>query len=194
MDVKQKFIEGVETTKLLTGLSQRDFDLLREAAPQARLWAADLVKIFYDTLYSHERTAAVFHINERQERENSLEQWYFSLFEVDNVDDFLRSQAHIGLLHIRRRVHNQFMVGIAFKVRAAFQVKAMATFGPVQGAEVAMAFDRVISAVISLTVEGYEVMSKIAFSESTGASSTLVDRLIQQSVDDVEARLLNDGE
>lgn len=46
MDVKQKFAEGVETTKLLTGLSQDDFALLKEAAPQARQWGAGLSKYF----------------------------------------------------------------------------------------------------------------------------------------------------
>lgn len=190
MDVKQKFAEGVETTKLLTGLSQDDFALLKEAAPQARQWGAGFVKIFYDTLYTHYRTAAVFHSNEREEREKTLEQWYLSLFDVDNENDFLRSQARIGLVHIRRHVHNQFMIGIAVKLCAAFQSKAIETFGPQRGNEVAQAFDRIIHAVVGLTAEGYDVMSKIAFSESTGAGPALIDRLIQESVDQVEADLL----
>ena len=191
MDVKQKFAEGVETTKWLTGLSQNDFDLLKEAAPQASQWGADFVKIFYDTLYTHHRTAAVFHSDERAEREKTLERWYLSLFFVDSEDDFLRSQARIGLVHIRRHVHNQFMIGIAVKFCAAFQSKAIETFGPRRGNEVAQAFDRVINAVVSLTAEGYEVMSKTAFSESTGAGPALIDRLIQESVDQVETDLLS---
>lgn len=191
MNVKQKFTEGVETAKLLTGLSRDDFDLLKEAAPQASQWGADFVKIFYDTLYAHHRTAAVFHSNERDEREKSLEQWYLSLFDVDSEDDFLHSQARIGLVHIRRHVHNQFMIGIALKLCAAFQNKAIETFGPRRGHQVAQAFDRVINAVIGLTAEGYDVMSNIAFSESTGAGPALIDRLIQESVDQVEADLLS---
>ncbi|MCB0226164.1 MAG: hypothetical protein KDI02_20915, partial [Anaerolineae bacterium] len=58
--IKQSFEDGLNTITTLTGLTQADFDLLRQAAPQALQWGDDIVKMFYDTLYEHPRTAAVF--------------------------------------------------------------------------------------------------------------------------------------
>lgn len=189
VEVKQKFKNGVNTTIALTGLSQADFELLKEAAPQARQWCSEIVQVFYDTLYQHSRTAAIFRDGERPAREETLAQWYLSLFEVNSVTDFLRSQAPIGLAHIRRRVNNQFMIGIMVRVSEIFQANALETLGPDYGLKVAQAFERALNAVVGLTAEGYDVMSNVAFSESTGAEPELINHLIQQSIDDVEQKL-----
>ena len=68
-EIKQKFEAGLDTIKTLTGVSQTDFDTLRQAAPQAYAWVDEIVKIFYDTAFGHQRTAAVFHTGERPARE-----------------------------------------------------------------------------------------------------------------------------
>jgi hypothetical protein len=46
-----------------------------------------------------------------------------------------------------------------------------------------------LTTVVGLTAEGYDVMSQIAFSEATGANLELIDRLIQSTVDDIQASL-----
>lgn len=188
-DVKQRIAAGIETIKTLTGLSQADFDLLKKAAPEARQWGDEIMQEFYDTLYNHPRTAAVFYKNERVEREQTLIDWYHSLFESNDDSEFWINQTHIGLAHIRRHVHNQFMIGIAARMVIAFQKKAVKAFGVDHGLEVARAFQRVTNAVVGLTAEGYEELSNAAFSESTGAGSALIDRLIQQSIKDIEQEL-----
>lgn len=190
MDVKKRFVEGLDTIKTLTGLSQADFVILKEVAPQARQWCDEIIQVFYDTLFEHPRTATVFHQGERREREKDLKQWYLSLFEVEDETEFLYAQARIGLVHIRRHVHNQFMIGITTQLRAVFQTKAIEAFGQTRGLEAAQAFDRIINAVVGLTAEGYDVFSDMAFMESTGASPALLDRLIQQSVNEIEKELL----
>ena len=189
-NVKQQFEAGLETIKVLTGLQAADFDLLKEAAPQATQWSGEVAKIFYDTLFAHNRTAAVFHAGERPEREKTLESWYLSLFDVDDEHEFFQRQARIGLAHIRRHVNNEFMIGIAARVRGFFQTQAVQTFGHDRGIEISQAFDRVLNAVVGLTAEGYDVLSRAALMESTGAGPMLIDRLIQESVDDFEQELL----
>ena len=189
-DPKQSFARGLETIKVLTGTSQADFDTLKEAAPQAREWADEIVQVFYDTLFAHGRTASVFHEGERPIREKSLAKWYHSLFEANDDADFWAAQARIGFAHIRRHINNEFMIGMSIRVQEMFLNKSVETFGLEQGLAVAQAFNRVMGAVVGLTAEGYDVMSQIAFSEATGADVALVDRLIQETVDDIQQRLL----
>ncbi|MCB0195715.1 MAG: globin [Anaerolineae bacterium] len=189
--IKQRFDEGLDTITTLTGLTQADFDKLREAAPQAKQWGDAIVAMFYDTLFDHPRTAAVFQEGERPAREKTLEEWYASLFEVDSVDQFLRNQARIGLLHIRRHVHNEFMIGMANRLRTLFETKAVEAFGNEEGVAVAQAFSRVLDTVVGLTAEGYDVLSKIALSQATGVQETVIDKFIISAVGDVEKELLN---
>ena len=60
-ETKQRFLDGLHTIKTLTGVSQSDFDTLKEAAPEATQWVDSVVQFFYDTIFAHARTAAVFH-------------------------------------------------------------------------------------------------------------------------------------
>ena len=189
--VRRDFEKGIETVQALTGLSQADFDLLSEVAPQATQWADELVQIFYDTLFAHSRTTAVFHTGEREEREDTLIKWYLSLFEVTDTYAFLGNQARIGLAHVRRDVHNQFMISVANKIRMCFFKKAVATYGPERGLEVAYAFGRVLDAVIGLTAEGYELLTRRALSNSTGVKPFLLDHYIHLSLDALERDLLS---
>lgn len=188
--IKQSFEEGLNTITTLTGLSQADFDLLRQATPQALQWGDDIVKMFYDTLFEYPRTAAVFEDGERPAREKTLAVWYQSLFEVNDVTQFLHNQARIGLLHIRRHVHNEYMVGMANKLRLLFAAKAVEAFGPEEGLNVSNAFSRVLDTVVGLTAEGYDVLSKSALAHATGVQETVIDKFIIRAVDDVEKELL----
>ncbi len=191
-DTKKRYEEGLATIKYLTGISQEDFSLLKEVAPQAREWVDEIIAIFYDTLFAHPRTAAVFKEGERPMREEDLTTWYLNVFDADDNQAYWNRQGRIGFAHIRRQVNNQFMIGIAVKVREIFGEKALDAFGPEKGQEVTQAFSRVLNAVVGLTAEGYDVMSNVAFSESTGADPELINTLIQQSVDEVQKEVLND--
>lgn len=184
--IKQSFEDGLNTINALTGLSQADFDALRQAAPQAKLWGDEIVKMFYDTLFEHPRTAAVFQDGERAAREKTLETWYMSIFEVDDIDQFLRDQARIGLVHIRRHVHNEFMIGIANQLRTFFRAKAVDAFGQDEGMKVSHAFDRVLDTVVGLTAEGYDVLSKSALAHATGVQEVVLDKFIVRAVGELE--------
>ncbi len=185
-DIKTKFNEGLNTIKTLTGVSQADFDTLREAGPVALTWTDEIVQVFYDTVYAHARTAAVFHEGERPDRENTLRTWYQSVFAENDTQEFWLKQGRIGFAHIRRHIHNEFMIGMANRVTDMFSQKSLAAFGPEKGLQVALAFSRVLKSVVGLTAEGYDVASRMALLESTGASEALLDRMVQDSVNQVQ--------
>ena len=182
----QQFNEAVGTIKVLTGISQADFDLLHSVEPVATQWTDDVVKLFYDTLFGYARTAAVFHAGERPDREKTLNEWYRSIFNATDSEAFWALQGRIGFAHIRRHINNEFMIGMASKLVQFFTQKSIESFGVEKGVAVAIAFERVLKSVVGLTAEGYDVASQAAFTESTGADSKLVNRLIQESVDVVQ--------
>ena len=188
-DIKKEFQAGLDTIKTLTGISQADFDTLREISATALPWTDEIVQVFYDTLFAHARTAAVFHAGERPAREDTLREWYKSIFNEKDSQEFWLKQGRIGFAHIRRRVNNEFMIGMANRVTDMFTTKSLAAFGPEKGLKVSLAFGRVLKTVVGLTAEGYDVASQLAFSESTGAEPALINRLIQDSVDEVQNNL-----
>ena len=189
-ETRKAFMEGLHTIKTLTGVSQADFDTLKDAAPEATQWVDEVSRFFYDTLFAHPRTAAVFQEGERPAREESLKTWYLALFTTANdTDAYWLEQGRIGFAHIRRHVNNEFMIGIAAKVSEIFVAKAVATYGAERGLRVFTAFNRILQTVVGLTAEGYDVMSTLAFSEATGADPGLVDYLIQSAVNDIQAEL-----
>ena len=189
-ETKQRFLDGLHTIKTLTGVSQSDFDTLKEAAPEATQWVDSVVQFFYDTIFAHARTAAVFHDGERPAREQTLQDWYLALFSTANdEDDFWNAQGRIGFAHIRLHVNNEFLIGIASRLSELFTTRSMEAYGPERGLVVAQAFNRILRTVVGLTAEGYDVMTQLAFSEATGAGVELIDRLVQESVGDIQAEL-----
>ncbi len=187
---KEQVEAGLNTIKYLTGVSQADFDTLKTVAAETHDWGGAVATAFYDTLFAHNRTAAVFHEGERPIREESLIGWYHSLFNVDDEDKFWRDQIIIGFHHIRRHTNNEYMIGMAHKVRLIFRDNIVKTLGCERGLEVSTAFDRIMDTVVGLTAEIYDVMSQVAFSESTGTNLALMDALIQESVDGVQQEVL----
>lgn len=190
-DVQQQFEQGLATIRVLTGVSRADFDLLRAAAPHARLWQDEAPQVFYDALFNHARTAAVFLPGERPMREQTLREWYLALLDVEDEAQFWHKQARIALAHIRRHINNEFMIGITLPMQNWFTAKALTVFEPQQAVAIGLAFGRVLNAVTGLTAEGYDVFSALAFQESTGASPHLIARLIEESVDDVQRAALS---
>ena len=187
---KEQVEAGLNTIKYLTGVSQADFDTLKTVAAETHDWDQAVATAFYDILFAHDRTAAVFHKGERPMREASLIGWYHSLFNVDNEDTFWNDQIIIGFHHIRRHTNNEYMIGMAHKVRLIFRDNIVKTIGHERGLEVSAAFDRIMDTVVGLTAEIYDVMSNVAFSESTGTNLALIDMLIQESVDDIQEQVL----
>lgn len=186
--MKKSFVESLETIKALSGVTQADFDLLKEIESEASQWVGELTQFFYDTVFAHERTAAVFHDGERPMREEALQGWLMALFTTANDEnEYWFEQGRIAFAHIRRHVSNEFMIGIAVKMNEFFIKKAVETFGVERGMEIARAFNRILQTVIGLTAEGYDVMFSIVFSEVTGADIGLIDSLIQSQIDEVQA-------
>ena len=190
-EASQKMQDAMQITAYLTQVSPADFELLHQAAPQARLWADEAVRLFYDLLFQHGRTLAVFKEGERAMREQTLRDWYLALLDVSDPQAFWSRQVHIAVAHVRRNIHNEYMIGISEPLIAWFSLKAAQTFEPAEGLKVALAFRRLIDSVVGLTAGGFDALQRLAVCEATGAESELIDRLVSQSVNGVQKELFS---
>jgi hypothetical protein len=71
-----------------------------------------LVQGFYDTLFAHPPTRAVFREGERPLREKTLRDWYLRTLAGPFNGQYFAWQALVGLVHLRRGVTNAMMTSM----------------------------------------------------------------------------------
>ena len=71
-----------------------------------------LVQGFYDTLFAHPPTWAVFREGERPLREKTLRDWYLRTLAGPFNGQYFAWQALVGLVHVRRGVTNAMMTSM----------------------------------------------------------------------------------
>lgn len=77
----------------------------------------ELVTGFYDTLFAHGVTAAVFAEGERPTREDTLGAWWRRTVRGPLDDDYFAWMALVGLVHVIREVSNPMMLAMTEYVR-----------------------------------------------------------------------------
>ena len=167
----------------LTGLTQNDFEVLRKAAPKIKKWGPAVVKIFYDTLFNHEATAKIFNPGERPVREVALAQWYNELINGKLDDHFWENQLLVGLIHIKRDVHNHMMFGMLCRVQTVFLDQALKEFGLDEGHKLYASFKRITDVIAGLIAEGYFEKYLDAFESMSGIKRTVIHRMVTLEVD-----------
>ncbi len=77
-----------------------------------KAWVDSLVQGFYDTLFAHPATWAVFREGERPAREKTLRDWYLRTVEGPFNGQYFAWQTLVGLVHVRRGVTNAMMAAM----------------------------------------------------------------------------------
>ncbi|WP_243028900.1 protoglobin domain-containing protein, partial [Thermus albus] len=72
----------------------------------------EVVQGFYDTLFSHPATRAIFREGERPQREKTLRDWYLRTVEGPFNGQYFAWQTLVGLVHVRRGVTNAMMAAM----------------------------------------------------------------------------------
>jgi hypothetical protein len=143
----------------LVGLCSQDYFTLQAAFPETKLWGEEIIKDFYDTLFSYEPTQLVFNPDERTERESTLREWYLEVIQGQLDDNFWRRQWVVGMVHIPRKVKNPYVLGIMSHLQQLFLKKCFQTFPPERALAVYTSFKRVTDIVAGLIAEGYLMVS-----------------------------------
>ncbi len=185
------FSEVLKTLIELTGYAQEDAQILAQTKTVTAQWAEDFAKAFYDTLFGYPPTAAVFKPGERPAREKTLKDWYLRVVSGEIDDGFWLWQWKVGLIHIPRRVPNDYMLGMMSRVQQLFLQKCLEAFPQEQAVRVFLAFKRVTDVVAGLIAEGYMRGHQLAMKELLGFRQELLDRMMDMEVDTLVERLMN---
>jgi hypothetical protein len=143
----------------------------------------DIVQRFYDTLFGHPRTAAVFHEGERPARENTLVHWWQRTVDGPLDDDYFAWMAMVGLVHVVRDVSNPMMLSMADQVaRFVTGVVGDSDLDRQEINQLSDAFRRLTATVSAIITFGYDQAVVSALFDVAGMPEPLLRRLRNQEV------------
>ncbi|MDO5698583.1 MAG: protoglobin domain-containing protein [Dermatophilus congolensis] len=143
----------------------------------------EFVTGFYDTLFEHPPTRAVFSDDERPMREESLREWWQRTVRGPIDDDYFAWMAMVGLVHVVRGVANPMMLAMC-EHAAHFADTAVARAGlpPEEADAVVDAFRRFTTSVGAVITYGYDQAVSDALFNIAGMRKGLLHRLRDQEV------------
>jgi phytoene dehydrogenase-like protein len=148
---------------------------------------AEMVKAFYDTVYDHQATHAIFVEGERAAREVTLSNWWRRTVLGPLDDEYFAWMAMVGLVHVARGVSNPMMLSMASFV-TSFVADKVAGMRLERGHAEALieAFQRLSSTVGSVISFGYDRAYDravvMALNDLAGMPESLFQRLRHQEV------------
>lgn len=153
-------------------------------------WENDLVTGFYDTLFAHDETRAVFTDDERSAREDSFREWYQRTVNGPFDDTYWQWQAFVGLIHIKRRVTNTMVSSMWSWILNFLTIRIIDELDPKTARDILAALQHLQGTVVALIVDTYVASYHEAITRSTGMNVVLLDRLVETEIDQmiVEAR------
>ncbi len=181
----EKVLGYVKDLKTLVGLTEKDAETLVKYRDVALKWRDDVVKMFYDTLFSYPPTASVFMEGERKAREETLRRWYERLFEGNFDDDFWIWQWYVGVVHIKRKIYNRYMLAMMGRVQAAFAERAFSELPLEQAMELAFAFKRVTDVIAGIIAEGYHLTYIESLEAIAGVKPAIAERMMKLHIEKV---------
>lgn len=180
---REKILSYVEDLKTLTGFGEEDAETLRNYKDVALKWGPDIVKEFYDTLFSYPPTAAVFKPGERAEREKTLREWYEKLFEGNYDEAFWLWQWYVGVVHIKRKIYNRYMLAMMSRVQQVFLRKALEELPHDEAVRLCLAFKRLTDVIAGIIAEGYHLTYIESLEAVAGINPALAERMMKLHIE-----------
>jgi len=144
-----------------------------------------LVQGFYDTVFAHPPTKAIFSDNERPAREQTLRTWWRRTIRGPFDDNYWEWQVLVGLIHVKRKVKNPMMIGMWGFVLTELNDELHNQLSTSEAKQVMDSFKRLAATTQSLTAESYLKNYLIALSEATAFPPNLLNRFVETQVDDL---------
>jgi hypothetical protein len=117
----------------------------------------DVIQGFYDTIYAHPATSAVFVEGERPAREMTLSHWWRRTVNGPINDQYWAWMAMVGLVHIARKVGNPMMLSMSSYVTTLVADRvATVEMNRADAEHLVDAFRRLTSTVGSIITYGYD--------------------------------------
>ncbi len=145
-------------------------------------WVEPLVQGFYDTLFAHPATRAVFREGERPQREKTLRDWYLRTVAGPFNGQYFAWQTLVGLVHVRRGVTNAMMAAMRNWVVETISRLAREKLPPEEAQGVADAWRRLGFTVMALISESYLHAYLEALAQAEGVEvGQFLDRAQQEA-------------
>lgn len=141
-------------------------------------WTPDIVKGFYNMLYGHGPTAAIFQDGERPKVEKTLVDWWSRVVNGPRDESFWDWMTFVGLVHVVRKVKNPMMIAAWSFVEGEAIRRSSQALSPEEATAFHAAIARFGLTFNALVAESYIIHYLEAVSESTGSSAVLLDRLV----------------
>lgn len=148
-------------------------------------WEDELVGQFYDTLFAHPPTKAVFREGERPQREETLRRWWRRTVTEPVDEGYFGWMALVGLVHVVCGVENPMMLAMTAFVVEFVKEKAtrVTESGMTDALEVIEAFQRLAMTVGAVITYGYDAYREMALHNVAGMEPGLLRRLTQQEAE-----------
>ena len=142
-----------------------------------------LVKGFYDTLYAHEATRAIFKDGEREAREKTLIDWYRRTLNGPFDDAYWEWQTFVGLVHIKRQVNNAMVSGMWGWVLNYLSEQILTQYSVREALPLIKALHSLQATVFALIAESFQRNYYLAVDKAAGISEKLLHRLVATEID-----------
>ncbi len=160
-----------------TRFGARDAAVIRKNAAALLAAKEPFVKRFYDILFAHPPTQAVFAEGERAERERTLGEFFERVVQGPHDEEFFAWLAYVGPVHVVRGVTNPMMLAmLGFLVDF---VRENTRALPDHEALVS-AFTRLATSMGAIIAYGYETAWKKALENVIGIPPTLTERTVHE--------------
>ncbi len=153
-------------------LQEQDKAIIISHKDKLLSWKDEVVKQFYDTLFSKEATRAIFREGERPEREKTLAAWWERTVSGPFDDDYYKWMIFVGFLHVARRVTNPMMLAMTSFVSDFVAEKAKAE-GLENGTQLARSFTKLMNLIGIIIASSYDKAFAASIEEITGMSAQL---------------------
>jgi hypothetical protein len=153
-------------------LQEQDKAIIISHKDKLLSWRDEVVKQFYDTLFSNEKTRAIFREGERPEREKTLEAWLERTVSGPFDDDYYKWMIFVGFIHVDRRVTNPMMLAMTSFISNFVAEKAKAE-GLENGPQLAQSFSKLMNLVAIIIASSYDRAFAASIEEITGMSAQL---------------------
>lgn len=177
LDFKQIAGEALEHMPPDTRFSAADAEVIKKNAEVLKTLKPEFVKGFYDRLFAHDPTAAVFAAGERAEREKTLAVFYDRVVDGPHDEDFFAWLAFVGPVHVVRQVTNPMMLAMLGYLVEFVREKS----APLEDHEALVsAFIRLAASLGAIITWGYERAWQKALENVIGTPPALIERTVHE--------------
>jgi len=163
--------------------SDEDAQIILKYRDTLLTWEDGLVQGFYDALYGHETTRAVFGDGERPDREKTLRDWFRRTINGPFDSKYWEWQSFVGLVHVKRGVSNAMVAGMWGWLMNYLGKRAMEALEPQEAVKMIKAVHSLQAQVMSLIVESYLRNMLVAVDKAAGINEALIYRLVSIEID-----------